>query len=310
MVVSLSPAWFFNRLAARPDAYAGNFSALHAGELAFNTRLSLQLRQDAARRMLQYPATLADRPLLRFALENLAGGSPVALACYDAILPLAKVYIATLRYKDHWRVVSYLWTHPTSTALPIASHSGQPLDWPLLQRQAEETYRAHSSNNELGLDNEKWIRELRPQLVRQRNTRSDEAFLRTLEQNQEWVDLELLLRELTECRARPLILSIPIHGGWYDQCGVTYAARLAYYRKLREISARYHVPLVDFADRDADRSFCIDNMAHPAPRGLVHYSQVLDGFFHDTVPVQSGLPAPVPVASRGTETGLGSRPSP
>jgi len=72
VVVSLSPCWFFTRLTVRPDAYAGNFSDLHAGELAFNTGLSLQLRQDAARRMLQFPATVANRPLLRFALENLA----------------------------------------------------------------------------------------------------------------------------------------------------------------------------------------------------------------------------------------------
>jgi poly-D-alanine transfer protein DltD len=43
--------------------------------------LSLQLRQDAARRMLQFPATVANRPLLRFALENLADGSPLSLAC-------------------------------------------------------------------------------------------------------------------------------------------------------------------------------------------------------------------------------------
>ena len=55
VAVSVSPFWFFKRLTARADGYAGNFSALHAGELAFNTGLSLQLRQDAARRMLQYP---------------------------------------------------------------------------------------------------------------------------------------------------------------------------------------------------------------------------------------------------------------
>ena len=60
---------------------------------------------------------------------------------------------------------------------------------------------------------------LRQETLRLRNTRSDEAFLSTLERNQEWVDLELLLRELNELGARPLLLSMPIHGGWYDHCG-------------------------------------------------------------------------------------------
>ncbi len=101
--------------------------------------------------------------------------------------------------------------------------------------------------------------------------------------NQEWVDLELLLRELTEFGAQPLLLSMPIHGGWYDQCGITHAGRRAYYQKLREIGARYHIAVVDFADHDADQSFCQDNLGHLAPGGLVHYSQVLDGFFHDAI---------------------------
>ena len=207
------------------DGYAGNFSPLHAGELAFNTRLSLQLRQDAARRMLQYPETVANRPLLRFALENMADGSPLSLACYEAVLPLGIVHNAILRNADHWNVVYYLWKHPIRTSSPISPRSGQPLDWPKLHRQADALYRAHSNNNEFGLDNEQWDRELRQEMVRQKNTRSKESFLRTLQVNQEWVDLELLLRELTELGARPLLLSMPLHGGWYDQLGITYAAR-------------------------------------------------------------------------------------
>ena len=84
---------------------------------------------------------------------------------------------------------------------------------------------------------------------------------------------------------------MPIHGGWYDQCGVPYSARLAYYVKLRGLSDRYHTAVVDFADHDADQSFCHDHMGHLAPSGLVYYSQVLDGFFHGETPSQCELPA-------------------
>jgi D-alanine transfer protein len=300
VAISVSPFWFFERLTARRDGYAGNFSALHAGELVFNTRSSLPLRQDAARRMLQYPATVADRPLLKFALENLADGSPLNLACYDAVLPLGLLHNAILRYQDHWSVVNYLWTHPEWRLSPISPRSGQQLDWPSLHRLADESYLTHCDNNEFGMDNRTWNRELRQELLQRRNTGSDEAFLRALESNQEWVDLELLLRELTECRAQPLLLSMPIHGGWYDQCGITYAARRAYYQKLRAIGTRYHATVVDFADHDADLTFCRDNIGHLTPSGFVHYSQVLDGFFHDTIPNQAELPAPAPVARTRT----------
>ena len=241
--------------------------------------------------MLEYPETLANRPFLRFALESLADGSPLNLTCYDAVLPLGVVHNVILRYLDHWNVVSYLWTHPIRTASLISSRSGRQLDWPKLHQQADATYRAHSNNNEFGVDNQQWDRELRQAIFQRRNSRSDEEFLRTLQRNQEWVDLELLLRQLTELGAQPLLVSVPIHGGWYDQLGVTYTARRAYYQKLRDVAARYHTTVVDFADHDADRTFCHDSMGHLAPSGLLYYNQVLDGFFHNAVPRQSELPA-------------------
>jgi D-alanine transfer protein len=310
LAVSVSPAWFFDRPMAWADGYAGNFSALHAGELAFNTDLSLQLRQDAARRMLRYPDTVTNRPLLRFALENMVSGSPLNLACYEAVFPLGMVHNAILRYVDHWHAVHYLWVHPVRNSPAISSRGGRPLDWPALRRQAEALYRAHSDNNEFGLDNEQWDSELRQAMDQQRNTRSNEAFLATLQSNQEWVDLELLLRALTELGAQPLLLSMPIHGGWYDRLGITYTARKAYYQKLRGTGARYHAAVVDFADHDADRSFCHDAMGHLAPRGLLYYSQVLDGYFHDELPRQPELAASAPLASKATGAGLPLRPAP
>jgi D-alanine transfer protein len=310
VAVSLSPCWFFSRLTVRADAYAGNFSDLHAGELAFDTHLSLRLRQDAARRMLQFPTTLANRPLLRFALEKLANGSPLSLACYDAVLPLGIMHNAMLRYEDHLSVVCYLWQHPVNTSSPTSPRSAPPLDWPMLYRQADEVYRTHSDNNDFGLANEKWTSTIRQETLRLRNMRTGESFLSTLERSQEWVDLELLLRELNELGAQPLLLSMPIHGGWYEYCGVTYNARRGYYEKLRGISARYRVPVVDFADHDADRSFCRDPMGHLAPNGLLHYNQVLDGFFHDAIALQSELPAPAPAASRAADAVLPISPDP
>ncbi len=294
VAISLSPFWFYKRLSARADSYAGNFSALHAGELVFNTRLSLQLRQDAARRMLQFPATVANRPLLKLTLEKLADGSPESLAWYGALLPLGYIHNALLRSEDHWNAVSYLWQHPQNTSPPFSPHSGQQLDWPALHQEADASYRPHSTNNEFGLDNETWESRLRQEMLRQKNSQSSATFLGALERNREWVDLELLLRELTELGAQPLLLSMPIHGGWYDQCGVPYAARLAYYKKLRGLSARYHTAVIDFADHDADQYFCHDHMGHLAPTGLVYYSQVLDGFFHGESPSQCELPTSAP----------------
>ena len=45
---------------------------------------------------------------------------------------------------------------PRNNIVPALAAQAPPLDWPMLHRQAAELYRAHSNNNEFGLDNEKW----------------------------------------------------------------------------------------------------------------------------------------------------------
>ena len=119
--------------------------------------------------MLEFPETVANRPLLKFALENLADGSPLSLACYDAVLPLGWLHNAILRYQDHWTVVTYLWKNPPKQ--PAADRDRRPPDWSALQRQADAVYGPLSDNNEFGLDNRKWERELRDEMLQHRQTR-------------------------------------------------------------------------------------------------------------------------------------------
>jgi poly-D-alanine transfer protein DltD len=249
--------------------------------------------------MLQYPETVAERPLLRFAMESLADGSASSLACYAAALPLGVLHNAILRCQDHANVVRFLWKHPMPAVPVAASGDRAQVDWAELHRQADASYRAHSNNNEFGLDNQRWVHKFREVALRQKGTKSDEEFLRTLRMTQEWVDLELLLRLLTEYGARPLLLSMPIHGPWYERCGVTYAARRAYYQELRAMAARHHAPVADFADHDSDQSFCFDYKGHLSPRGWVYYGEVLDRFVHDTLEPPLGLPA-APATNRPT----------
>jgi len=96
----------------------------------------------------------------------------------------------------------------------------------------------------------------------------------------EWTDLDLLFRTLTELRAQPLILSMPIDA--YVARGVSRSAREVYYDRMRELARRYHFPLVEFEDHDADPTFLIARREHPTPKGWMYYNRALNNFFHKT----------------------------
>ena len=82
---------------------------------------------------------------------------------------------------------------------------------------------------------------------------------------------------LLELKAEPLILSMPIDA--YAARGVSHSTRELYYDKMRELSARYHFPVIEFEQHDADRRFLIPHREHPTPRGWMVYDRALDDFF-------------------------------
>jgi D-alanine transfer protein len=100
----------------------------------------------------------------------------------------------------------------------------------------------------------------------------------------EWADLELLLRALAKVRARPLLLSMPMDGRFYDQQGYSRLARENYYEKMRALAQRYNFALIEFEDHDEDPAFLDAQHTHLTQEGWLFYDRALDDFFHGRVP--------------------------
>jgi len=278
VAIIISPPSFFNRAVDSPEAYAGNFSRLQANALAFSTTISFGLKQAAARRMRDYPKTLEHDPLLRFALVQLADGSPLSQALYYAVLPIGKLQTLVLQLQDHAEMVAFIWKHPRMR--PNVPHGKQQLDWQGILGRAEAIFQQHNDNNPFGFDNGMWNKRISRVAAGAQNSRRDAQFLDALQKAKEWDDLNLLLRELQELGAQPLILSAPIDGPYYDYLGVSHQARTAYYAKLRAVVQPFGAELRDFEDHDGDNDFFLDNTSHLSAVGWVYYDQEINAFYH------------------------------
>ena len=98
------------------------------------------------------------------------------------------------------------------------------------------------------------------------------------------LSLLLLLRTLASVHARPLLLSMPIAGRFYDQIGISHASRETYYKKLRTLAHRYHFALIEFKGHDEDPAFLLRYQSHLTAKGWMFYNRALDDFFNDRVP--------------------------
>jgi D-alanine transfer protein len=269
VAISLSPGWF---LTATPSwqGYKGNFSPMPAIEMVFGNALDFDLKRSIALRMLQCPSTLENRPLLEFALRRLASNRWFDHIGFYAIWPAGRVQIALLELEDHLGALH----HIRHDKKPVPLLWEQAPDWATLM--AKES---HAKPSDMG--NPPSL----PIFNRQITPKSrDIGFRSGLRASPIWTDLELLLRTLAAVDARPLILSMPIAGDFYDQAGVSRSAREEYYAKLRALVQRYGFAVAEFADHDEDPGFLIRHQSHLTAKGWVFYDRALDNFFHGRAP--------------------------
>jgi D-alanine transfer protein len=267
VAISLSPSSYFSAV-VDPGYYAGNFSELQATELAFSTALSPGLKRDAARRMIAYTATIEDNWLLDFALHRLAHDTVVDRALYTAIVPLGRLQMWIARAQDHFEAAGRI--VDLRHEIGDVRHQPRRLDWGQVFKGAERIATAMKPAGKSA-----------HAPVRHAHGSRDRDFLRTLADADEWTDLELMLRALGELGAKPLILSMPVHGGDLEAVGVSRAARGAYLTHLRDVTSRHRAPLVYFQNHEEDPAFFLDNFDHLGVKGWAYYNKTLDDFYHD-----------------------------
>jgi D-alanine transfer protein len=258
VVISLSPSSFLTP-AVSPYSYAGNFSLPAASGVLFGDALDLDLKAKIVKRMSQFPDTLAKSALLRLAATCLASGRPLDRVVLMAIWPLGKLQNTVLDLQDHFEALVYI------------LGEGKTIPWRRLR--PSNSRKAPADDGQAAVVPESFgaIRSAR-----------DAAFRARIAAASEWFDLELLFRTLTELGAQPLIVSMPIDGTLYDTTGVSRSARQVYYDRMSKLVQRYHFPLIQFEDHDADPTFLIAHREHPTPKGWTYYDRALDDFFHKT----------------------------
>jgi D-alanine transfer protein len=269
LAISLSPNWFFS---AKPgwQGYNGNFSPMAATEMVFGSALDFDLKQNIASRMLEFPSTLEDRPLLEFALRRLASGRWFDRLVFCALLPAGKAQIALLELQDHLAALNHI---RNETKQVPQLHADTP-DWPKLIAEASQAKPTDAGKV-------KTVSTVDRQIT---PGSRDLGFRKGIEASPSWIDFELLLRSLARVHAQPLILSMPIGGDFYDHAGVSRSAREDYYTKLRALVQRYHFAVIEFEEHDEDPGFLIRHGSHLTAKGWVYYDRVLDDFFHGRMP--------------------------
>ena len=293
ILVSISPTWFFERHGLPADAYAANFSPEIAYAFAFEAPISRAVRAAGARRMLDYPDTLRDQPLLRAALEDLANPTLFHLARYYVLAPLGRLYALSLRLQDAVQAIRFIdkhhWIKPDGSPRP------EHLDWVRLARRGTAIAERRDTTNDFGFPNVMYRRQLRrgrldrDAIERRRSGASNRdgsllpaptAWEDAMSSSAEWTDLELELRVLREVGALPIVIVPPLDGGWDDYTELSAPEREKLYDHFDRVMEQAKVPWIDLRAHDEDGYFLTDPGAHYSSRGWIFVDRALDMFWH------------------------------
>jgi D-alanyl-lipoteichoic acid biosynthesis protein DltD len=267
--------------AMNPDNYDPNFSELHALELAFSPYISWETKGLAAERMLDYPDTLVERPLLKFTLQALADGSVLGRVKYFLAWPLGRLQISIINVQDHYAVWDFI-RHQSTEKLKV-TRKESTIDWQADIAKAEKVQQENSNGNIYGVDNDRWKRgeELMANLPPAGS--KDERFIQNVKVALEWRDMNILLRIVKELDGHPLMLGRPMNVGLWEALGYSEEAQNTYYQILHQVVDPFGYPVIDFKEYGRDKYFSSDMASHSSPKGWMYINEILDDFYHDRI---------------------------
>jgi len=292
VVVLDSAPWFFKTEDVDPDAYGLNFSPEIAKTFIFESTISLPLRAAIARRMLDFPETLAGDAILAAAVRALADPTPLHLAAYRTLRPFGRLDAWIERVRGARRVSRLLGRVSVPPAQQALRRS--QLDWPALVARATKIADHRDSTNPFGFPNGAYARLVSRGIVtdaialyRSGSTNRDgqrypppTAWRHNVSHSAQWADLALAVAVLKELGAQPFVWTTPLPGVYDDYTPISAAARRAYYDRWEREMRKLGVPWLDFRSSDEDVFFMTDTAAHFSPRGWVFADRALDMFWH------------------------------
>ncbi|QGG53000.1 D-alanyl-lipoteichoic acid biosynthesis protein DltD [Lysinibacillus pakistanensis] len=267
IVFIVSPQWFTEKGMGELH-FSPNYSMLHAYDLAYNKDIDVKLRNRAMERLLEFETVNRDQLLRTIYQYQLSNGKERPIVGRLAMLA-GHFQKALLEKKDLYY-----------SLFPRESHKLKSNDKLVANQTFEqqlknaEKYGKKRVTNDLMIENKFYKRLVNADLTKFKGSRKNEDYT----VSPEYEDFQLVIDILKDAGAKPLFISIPVNGYWYDYNEYPQERRQKYYEKMEQVLTNANVPYVNFSDHEYDPYFIMDTI-HIAWKGWVYVDQELDNYW-------------------------------
>ncbi len=267
IVFIVSPQWFTEK-GMGEFHFSPNYSMLHAYDLAYNKDIDVELRNRAMKRLLEFETVNRDQLLRTIYQYQLSNGKERPVVGRLAMMA-GHFQKALLEKKDLYYSIFPRESHKLKNNDKLVAN--QTFEQQL--KNAEE-YGKKRVSNDLMIENKFYKRLVNADLTKFKGSRKNEDYT----VSPEYEDFQLVIDILKDAGAKPLFISIPVNGYWYDYNEYPQKRREKYYEKMEQVLTNANVPYVDFSDHEYDPYFIMDTI-HIAWKGWVYVDQELDNYW-------------------------------
>lgn len=267
IVFIVSPQWFTKKGMGELH-FSPNYSMLHAYDLAYNKDIDVKLRNRAMERLLEFETVNRDQLLRTIYQYQLSNGKERPIVGRLAMLA-GHFQKALLEKKDLYYSLFPRESHKLKSNDKLVAN--QTFEQ---QLQNAEKYGKKRVTNDLMIENKFYKRLVNADLTKFKGSRKNEDYT----VSPEYEDFQLVIDILKDAGAKPLFISIPVNGYWYDYNEYPQERRQKYYEKMEQVLTNANVPYVNFSDHEYDPYFIMDTI-HIAWKGWVYVDQELDNYW-------------------------------
>ena len=266
IVFVLSPQWF-NPQGADESHFVPNYSSLQGYDFAFNKQVDPVVKKMAIKRLLTYSSVKND-PILSTLYKSEITNNPWIKREAIALRPVAVIYRHLLAKKDLYYSLAGGLSRNRDLTPKVRNKS-----WSQLAQYAEQYGAKRATNNHFYIVNSQYNK-IKGFLPSNKNKDINRSYGKSIE----YGDFQLVLDILKQSGAKPLFISVPVNGPYYDYTGFPKEGRIAYYTRIKQQIEAEDFPVADFSSHEYDPYFMKDTI-HIGWKGWVYIDRAIKQFY-------------------------------
>jgi D-alanine transfer protein len=276
LVFILSPQWF-QPGGADESHFVPNYSSLQGYDLALNDKIDPVTKKKAIKRLLHFVPVKDDQLLTTLYLGEISN-DPWAKRKALLARPFAFAYRGILQKKDLYYSLA-----SSSARYREIKSTVKNKDWAQLKRDASLEGSRQATNNRFLVINSQYDK-MKKKVPSLKGYKSGASYGRSVE----YYDFQLVLDLLKESGAKPLFISVPVNGKWYDYTGFPKQGRTSYYTRIRHQIEAEGFSVADFSNHEYDPYFMKDTI-HIGWKGWVYVDKAIKDFYNQDQTTQKSI---------------------